>query len=216
MKIKTLGMNLRVLVFLLNTLIVLPASAQEQDGLLVNVNGDWEPAAFSNEQLNKPGMLCIRYNNFWCVKGSDVDPWVGQAGLDKRKHAIFENSAYGARAFFIIMRTYHHKHGLRTSRQIFSRYAPADDCIGSLPRIAATGKCPQGENPTLLYARRVAKMLNVGIDDDIGLFDNDGRADFDVAIELAKGVVQFELGPRRLVTVELVRSGLNLAGIEVQ
>lgn len=202
------------IVIVLSGILLVPTSGQAQEGLLVRVDGQWEPAAYTTSQLNEPGMLCIRYNNYWCIKGSTSNPWVGQTGLDDRKHAIFETAEHGARAFFVVMRSYHNKHGLRTTHQIFNRYAPADDCVGSLPRDPETNRCPEGENPTMLYARRVAEALSLGPNDDIGLFDAQGRAQLDVALALARGVVQFELGPNRQVTDDLVRDGLALAGIE--
>ncbi len=195
-------------------LLTFSASANEQDGLLIRVDGEWRPSNYTTTELKRSGMLCIRYNNYWCIKGSASNPWVGQIGLDDRKHTIFRTAAHGARAFFVVMRTYHSKYGLRTTREIFSRYAPATDCVGSLSRNPRTGKCPQGENPTLLYARSVAKALGLGPNDDIELFDAAGRASFAVALALAKGVVQFELGPNRTVTQGLVRAGLKLANIE--
>ena len=195
-------------------LLATSAPAHGQEGLLVLVDGECQPASYSSAELNRPGMLCIRYKNYWCVKGSSVDPWRGQSGLDERNHAIFETAAYGARAFFGIMRTYHQKHDLRSTYEIFGRYAPADDCVGSLPRDPRTNECPHDENRTLQYARKVAAALGVGIHDDIGLFDSHGRADFEVAEVLAQGVVQFELGANRRVSADMILTGLAMAGID--
>lgn len=39
----------------------------------------------------------------------------------------FETMAYGIRAFFVLMKTYRYKYGLKTPREIIKRYAPASE-----------------------------------------------------------------------------------------
>ena len=184
-----------------------------KDGLLVKIAGRWNQAAFTSDQLNQPGMLCIRHNNYWCIKAVG---WNGEIGQDDRNHAIFSEAKFGARAFFRLMRNYRFRHDLKTTREIFGRYAPFTDCIGSLPRNPETGECPNGPNPTLQYATTVAASMGVGIDDDIGLFDVEEKIDRDKAHTLARAVAQFELGSRFDVTPALLDQGIELAGLSPQ
>jgi len=184
-----------------------------QDGLLVKRDEQWIPASYTDEELAQPGMLCIRHKNYWCIKSAD---WNGEIGQDDRNHAIFSDAKFGARAFFRLMRNYRFRHGLKTTRQIFSRYAPFDDCIGSLPRDLETGQCPNGPNPTFEYAQSVAVSLGLGIDDDIELFDGDEKIDRETGHALARAVVQFELGPNRNVTEGLLDEGIALAGLAIR
>lgn len=194
------------------TLVLFSNLAFAQEGLLVRKDGNWVTANFSTDELKKPGRLCIRYNNYWCLKSAS---WQGETGADSRGHAKFESAVYGARAFFITMRSYRFRHGLRSSYAIFNRYAPASDCVGSLKRDSETGKCPLGENPSLLYAKKVAEALGLDVNDDIKLFDDERRMDVTVAKTLARAVLQFELGKSFNVSDELLIQGIEAAGIKL-
>lgn len=186
---------------------------ENESPLLIKRNGILMPANYTEAELARPGRLCIRYNNYWCIKSSG---WRGEVGQDDRNHAIFEGPEYGARAFFRVMRTYRFRHGLRSTYEIFNRYAPSDDCIGSLPRDPETGLCPNNAiNPTYQYALSVAEALGVGVDDDINLFDDEERVDRGVAHRLARAVLKFEVGKRHDVTDELLDEGLRLADLQV-
>ncbi len=182
-----------------------------RDGLLKRQGTDWVPATFTQAELERSGMLCIRYNNFWCIKSAG---WNGEIGKDERDHAIFSHPKFGARAFYRLMKNYRYRHNLRTTHEIFDRYAPADDCIGSLPRDPETGACPQGPNPTFKYAQRVAADLGIGVDDDIQLFDDQGRIKRSAGRTLARAVMKFEISGKYDVTDELLDTGMMLAGLE--
>ncbi len=183
-----------------------------QEGLIVKRSGEWVAADFTAEELERPGRVCIRFNNFWCLKRAG---WQGEVGHDSRDHTKFSESAYAARAFFKTMRTYRYLHGLKSTSEIFNRYAPQSDCIGSLPRNSRTGECPNGENPSALYARNVAAALGKGPDEDIELFVDRSTVRWEVAKQLAKAVVAFELGREYSVTDALLRDGLKRANLEV-
>lgn len=58
----------------------------------------------------------------------------------------FESVEWGYRAIFMLLYTYHHRHGCRTLRQMIDRYAPPS------------------ENPTSAYLRFVSQQS--GIDPD--------------------------------------------------
>ena len=110
------------------------------------------------------------------------------------------------------MRTYWFKHGLRSANDIFGRYAPASDCIGSVDRVPNTGRCPNGENPTWLYARRVAGQLGLKPDQNIGLFSGPNTVDMEVARVLAQAVSSFELGQKFRVSIQMVDQGVKEEG----
>lgn len=189
--------------------------ASAQAGLL---RGDGAAAVAvdtSTRQARSALPLCARHLNFWCLKTPGNDRWLGQTGQDGKNHAIFDDPEFGARAFFRLMRTYRFRHGLTTTNQILGRFAPASDCIGSLARDPATGTCPRGENPTWVYARNIAAALGLGPDDPIGLFLDETTVNRAVALELARAMARFELGPDYSVSADLVDAGLRRAGFTV-
>lgn len=202
---------MRILMTWVTAVCSLWGAATAQEGLLVATDDGQVPVSFTEEELNAPGRLCIRFNNYWCIKGAG---WRGETGRDDRGHAIFSDASFGARAFFYTMRSYRFRYDIKTTRQIFARYAPSSDCVGSLPRDPETGLCPQGENPTVAYARTVAEAMGIGLDDDIGLFDTARRIDVAKAKKLARGVLRFEIGQQYDVTDTLLDEGIALAGIE--
>ena len=57
-----------------------------------------------------------------------ADLWQGLAERQPDPEFFtFRSMAYGYRAAFIVLRTYWHKYGLRTVREIVRRWAPPDD-----------------------------------------------------------------------------------------
>lgn len=195
-------------------LLVLGAVSAEAE--LLRTDGDDLVAVDMSTPATRRALpLCARHMNFWCLKTPGPVYWLGQTGQDARNHAIFAEAQYGARAFFRLMHTYRFRHGLTTSNEIFGRYAPASDCIGSVPRNPATGACPRGENPTWIYARNIASALGLEPDDPIGLFISETEIDRRVAVELARGVVAFELGRGFTVSDDLIDAGLLLTGFSI-
>lgn len=97
------------------------------------------------ERNNNPGNIRISAN-----------AWQGKtAGIDTA-FETFVDARSGIRALAVNLRTYGSKYGLRSVRQLVSRYAPAS------------------ENNTEAYIRAVASALGVGIDEALDLQD-DGR-----------------------------------------
>lgn len=81
------------------------------------------------------------------------DRWHGIAAdqsSDKR-FVVFEAPVWGLRALAKVLLSYQRKHGLRTPAAIIGRWAPPS------------------ENDTGAYARKIAKALGVGVNDQIDL-----------------------------------------------
>jgi hypothetical protein len=82
-------------------------------------------------------------------------PWDGLAAEQADpSFCTFVSPAYGIRAMCIVLLAYQERHGLKTLRQMISRWAPAGD-----------------NNSPLVYAQTVAKFMRVGRDDVLNLRD---------------------------------------------
>jgi|SRR5215467_4833978 len=75
----------------------------------------------------------IRNKNYLNVKNNPADPWQGSIGTDPHGHTVFSAPEYGLRAAVMTMRSYWFKYALNTVAEILSRWAPANDTIGSIP-----------------------------------------------------------------------------------
>ncbi len=82
----------------------------------------------------------------------------------------FESVEWGYRAIFMLLYTYHRRHGCRTLRQMIDRYAPPV------------------ENPTSAYLRFVAE--SAGIDPDYVIDVTNGK----VMVEIVSAISHFENG----------------------
>lgn len=84
----------------------------------------------SFEQTEKSS-LCVRLNNYGCVKQGS-DPWNGSDGRrDDKGHAAFDDPAFSIRA---VVRDYcaKHRRGLRSASEIAAAYSPWCDTLGSV------------------------------------------------------------------------------------
>ncbi|UWQ19223.1 hypothetical protein [Jannaschia sp. M317] len=187
-------------------------STSADSGLILTTGGHTIQVATETEEDRKNLPLCARHLNFWCIKKPGNVRWDGQIDEDSKNHAIFSDASFSARAFFRLMWTYRFKHNLKTADEIFGRYAPASDCIGSVGRDRRTGRCPRGENLTWVYSRKVAQSLDLKPDEDIRLFTSQDTVDRQVAIKFAQAIASFELGRGYSVSKGLVDSGVALAG----
>lgn len=146
----------------------------------------------------------IRTNNptnLLVVEPADAEPWVGltdralvQNELSGLYHYEFETPQKGIRAAERTLQTYQEKYGLRTIRQILSRWAPAKS------------------NPLDAYVAKVEVWTGLDADEQINVFD------FDTALRLIRAMVRFENGPppdgRDDWYPEAVyEQGLRLAGV---
>jgi hypothetical protein len=131
----------------------------------------------------------IRNNNPGNLRRNG-DPW---QGLAERQGDVefftFKSAIYGIRALARTLIAYQDKHGLRTIRQIISRWAPPN------------------ENNTNAYIRAVA--ADTGQDAD-QILDTHR---FDHLLPLTKAIIRHENGQQPYTDVELTK-GLVLAGVE--
>jgi len=181
-------------------------STSEYTSLLKKKGSDWVPTNYSDKELNEPGMVCVRFNNYWCIKSPMGKPtyWNGQESQDSRGHAQFLHPKYAARAFVKLMHTYYFKHNLRSATDIMNRYAPSTDTIGSI-----VGGKP---NPTGAYAKKIAKELGKQADEDLQLFINKNTINRDEMVALLIVFAKWEITAKHRVTEELAIDGISLAG----
>lgn len=181
-----------------------------RDGLLIVRGDSVQPASYTDAELHKPGMVCIRHNNYWCIKSVG---WDGEIGKDGRGHAIFEHPSFAARAVARQLHTWWFKRGIRTAFDIMSRYAPPDDCIGS---IGKPPDCPHGINPTEEYAKTIAASVGKTSHENLELFSADGKMNRAVGIPLIRAIARFELPKSETyhhdVRVDLIDRGISMAG----
>lgn len=131
----------------------------------------------------------IRNNNPGNLRRNG-DPW---QGLAERQGDVefftFKSAIYGIRALARTLIAYQDKHGLRTIRQIISRWAPPN------------------ENNTNAYIRAVAADTGQDADQILDMHH------FDHLLPLAKAIIRHENGQQPYTDVELIK-GLVLAGVE--
>lgn len=187
--------------------VVAQDSEQPYTSLLKKAGTSWGVANYTEEELNQPGMLCIRFNNYWCIKSPKGKPryWNGQIDQDDRGHAKFSHPKFAARAFVKLMRTYYVGYGLKSASQIMNRYAPPTDTIGSV-----AGGAP---NPTQEYATQIAKLLGKTADDDLELFNSDNSVNRDNMVAMLQALAKWEITAKHLITKELALDGIALSGL---
>lgn len=197
-------LNCAIFFFFLFTVPMLHAQTIKPEGLLYKN----EPASLDLNTIKKSGYLCIRYNNYWCVKQSlQNGPWLGSTGQDYRDHAIFADPVYAARAVVRILKTYTTIHKLDTVQKIMSRYAPSGDCIGSL---GVPPNCVKGVNPTNSYALMVAQKIGVAPDQPLFLFARDGTLNTELMTRLLVAISEFELPQGYRASEAIVSRGIEL------
>jgi hypothetical protein len=116
---------------------------------------NWQSEARANLKFGSPGgelkpieqsqidraktddAICVRKNNYWCMKQPDRDSWDGTEGpgnclknQDAKGHAIFTSAVYGARAAITALRTYF-KRNADSALAIASVRSPSCDTLGS-------------------------------------------------------------------------------------
>lgn len=96
----------------------------------------------------------IRNNNPLNIEYSKGNNWVGQTGSDGR-FATFSAPAYGYRAALKTLKTYREKYGLKTLREMITRWAPP------------------GENDTELYIRTVEGLSGIDAEEEPDLTDRE-------------------------------------------
>jgi len=127
------------------------------------------------------------------------DPWQGlrpKAERDDPAFCQFQNAAYGIRALARTLITYQDKHGVRTIRQIITRWAP-----------------PADKNDTQSYIYVVAKQAGFAPDMKLNIHD------YDQCRAVLEAIIRHENGRGPLATANTwyddvtINKGLALAGV---
>jgi hypothetical protein len=188
------------------------------------------------ETEKKP--LCVRLNNYGCVKQGN-EPWDGSDGRrDSKGHAVFNDPTYSVRA---VVRDYctKHKSGIRSAVELANAYSPWCDTLGSIAVYKGWGrscsdspqppsgfvgpicKRPDGEPTEKQCAscncpNRLAKQWLIGLEQDgntpkLMLFDSNGKPNVVALTILLKNKIRIELGGFEPTDAVLER-GISLAG----
>ncbi len=123
----------------------------------------------------------------------------GQTARDGKGHAVFDTVESGV-AEVLAWLERRRREGNDTALLMMSRYAPPDDCIGSVDKVRnpRTGRmeCPRGFplNPTREYAEAVATTVGKGINERLGLGQTRCGDEREAAKRLVERIVTMESG----------------------
>ena len=131
----------------------------------------------------------IRHNNPGNLRRT-TDPWQGLA-VPQTDSAffVFKDATYGIRALARTLINYQDQHGLRTIRQIISRWAPAN------------------ENDTASYINAVAKQAGFDADQPLNMHK------FDHLKAVTVNIIRHENGQQPYSDAQITKA-LVLAGVE--
>ncbi len=131
----------------------------------------------------------IRNNNPGNLRRT-TDPWQGLAvPQTDRAFFVFKDATYGIRALARTLINYQDQHGLRTIRQIISRWAPAN------------------ENDTASYINAVAKQAGFDADQPLNMHK------FDHLKAVTVNIIRHENGQQPYSDAQITKA-LVLAGVE--
>lgn len=174
---------------------------RQSDGGYGQADLDKLPAAVTQQP-------CYRYNNYWCLKGTK---WEGQARVGEQKLAVFQDPADAARALAITLHAYRFKYGLRTPKEIMSRFILSPNC-----REGGRDASGCGSMWGLVdkYAARIAKAMGISPNEPLGVFKSKTTVDKERARILFREMAHIEIGQTLRVSDELIDQGLKRAGFE--
>lgn len=132
-----------------------------------------------------------RNHNWGNVVYNPANKWVGQTGreLGGGRFSTFDKPENGIRAVALILQSYQDRHGLRSIRAMFDRYAPPS------------------ENNTEGYIATVARAAGVSADQDVDV------KQYAVARPMLQAIVQVELGYLPAGAASVIDEGLRRAGV---
>ena len=130
----------------------------------------------------------IRNNNPGNIRHGEK--WEGLSDTQNdSSFCVFKTPEYGIRAMAKILLNYQKKYGLKTIKQIISRWAPPN------------------ENNTLAYIKSVSAAVGVLPDDEISLNNKN------IMMSLIKAIIKHENGEQPY-SEEQILNGINLAGVK--
>ena len=139
--------------------------------------------------MTTPKPRGIRNNNPGNLRRT-TDPWQGLAvPQTDRAFFVFKDATYGIRALARTLINYQDQHGLRTIRQIISRWAPAN------------------ENDTASYINAVAKQAGFDADQPLNMHK------FDHLKAVTVNIIRHENGQQPYSDAQITKA-LVLAGVE--
>lgn len=190
----------------------------------------------------KTAPLCVVLNNYGCLmQEPPSNEWNQSRGKDAKGHAIFLEAAYGVRGMVRDLCS-KHRQGLKSALAIMEKYSPWCDTQGTVditkagwgrtcrddkPRAPEnfTGpKCQKPEsgeassaqcascNCPLGTARSLVRGLDVGVSDDLRLFNQDGSVNV-LRLKIYLRNHFFNEIKEHVVADELLERGIRLAGI---
>ena len=142
----------------------------------------WKHEPITGAIMSTLGPRGIRNNNPGNLRKNGIS-WQGLAPADQQTDPafyVFSLPDYGVRAMARVLRTYYNSHGLRSIREIITRYAPAT------------------ENNTNAYTLAVAR--EVGMDPDYRILDLDA-----VLPRLVPAMIRHENGMQPYAAADLAR-----------
>lgn len=129
----------------------------------------------------------IRNHNPGNLRRLPIAAWLGMAAVQRDPAFIeFDGPEWGIRALCRVLLTYRRRHGLRTVREIITRWAP-----------------PQ-ENDTEAYIRHVAKALRVAPDEPVDVTKPE------ILAALAAEIIRHENG-QQPYSRELIARAVDMA-----
>lgn len=134
----------------------------------------------------------IRNNNPGNLRwGADWNGLDSEGKKQDKEFCVFLEPMFGIRALARLLMNYYRIHGLNTIRKIIERYAPC------------------GENNTDAYVNHVCKLMGIGADDIINIYDEN------TIRPLVKAIIQHENGVMPYDD-KVINEGLFFAGIIIQ
>lgn len=151
---------------------------------------------------------CVRYNNFWCLKGTQ---WDGQIKVGEQHLAIFSTPVYSARAFAVMIKKYYRVYKLKTPRTMLSRFILSPSCAAQ----KSLSVCKDMWARVDKYSVDLAGAMGIAVDEDCGIMRPDGSFVATRARILFRALAHQESGITLQVNDALVDEGIKASGIAV-
>lgn len=149
---------------------------------------------------------CVRYNNFWCLKGTH---WDGEISAGEQHLAVFSSPVYAARAFAIVITKYYTAYKLKTPHAILSRFILSPAC--ATDRTSAI--CQDMWARVSQYSASLSDAMGIAADDDCALLRADGSLNAARARLLFRAIAHQESGTTLQINDALIDAGVKAAGM---
>lgn len=186
------------------------AQAEMMQHLLARqADGSYGEARLADQPRVVKGQACVRYNNYWCLKGTK---WEGQIRVGEQRLAVFADPLDAARAYAITMKVYRFKHGLKSPRDVVARFIMNPRCL----KAGAKAKgCAHMWSLVDKYSRRIAAALDIKPTDDMAIFKDHNTVDIKRARILFRETAHIEIGTTLRIKDTVVEEGIKRAGFNI-